>query len=402
MPDDTVFADAYFEVGGRNQKQHVRSLRLVMEQNAHELAVVTVRRGDYDSSSIFNTGSPVRLVWGYQARLEQAMVGYCVNPHPHYHRRNTTASLQDTDVTVLGASLQLKQVFSKSWEKTTVDQMVRELAGSVMFSTDIDNASMLYPQYSNPGQSGWKMLRRLGEDTGNFVYARNTHLYFFDAATIIRRKGGTSPTFHTQKVQNPASIITFEADGNSDFLTCEGREKANRYLYGIEPKTVEMFLAGSNPGSFPTGRLARQVTEPIVDKLETGANASDAGWAQTLVDGAAKRNRYNIRAWARLNGDPRVAPSTGVILRGLGDKHSGLWIVLKVTHNLSSQKYTMDVELGRDSTVGTGSIVSFGRRVVRPRLDPFARVISLDPPPSILSNGVWRSAWGPTKAAVNA
>src|SRR5207302_1326827 len=120
--------------------------------------------------------------------LEQALLGYCVNPHPIYHRKNTTASQQDTEVTVLGASLQLKQIFSKSWQQTPVEQIVRELAGSVMFSTDIAHADMVYPQFSNPGQSSWKMLRRLGEDTGNFVYARNTHLYFLDAAAIIQRK----------------------------------------------------------------------------------------------------------------------------------------------------------------------------------------------------------------------
>jgi hypothetical protein len=303
---------------------------------------------------------------------------------------------------VLGASLVLKQSFSRTWEQAPVSAIFNDIAQMVMFATDIDDPKVVYPQFSNPGQSGWRMLRRLAEDFGYTVYARNTQLYFLSPSSIILRKGGNSPTFHTDAVNQPGTIVTFESEGPGDFLTLEGRQNMNHYVYGVDPVAIAPIQAGSSPAQASPAVLARHPTVPVVDRLETSSVVSTPQWAQEMADGAARRNHFPIRACARLAGDPRVSPATGVQLRGVGDKHSGLWEVERAVHRVSGGKYSLDVELGRDSDRGWGSRASGARRVVRPRLSPFASSVDPGPPPGVLVNGVWRSAWGPQRSVASA
>ena len=69
--------------------------------------------------------------------------------------------------------------------------------------------------------------------------------------------------------------------------------------------------------------------------------------AQLIAEGHSSSSKYKYQAYASLAGHAPLRPYDPIILEGLRDNMSGVWVVISVTHIFNEGlKYTMKVHIG--------------------------------------------------------
>lgn len=388
------FSRAYFD--GMSEETGMVAFRLMQKDYRHDVAILDVY-GSRTDLRRFRTGAPVEVEYGSGGRNTDLFYGYVNHLEPEIERLAPSKKQQVVRVVVVGPSWVLKEPVQRNMRGRTGSSIMREVAEAYKFTTDVDESDVVWDSVNSPGMSDWQFLVMVAKKMGNCFFCNKTEICSFDQFDHLRRRPGTTPVFIGPEA--PGQSVTIDKfKAVSGETTPDGGEKALRVGHGIDPRTGEVFTIQHDPTNI--AMLGRETTSPIFTKFEQGLVLESRAQAADRLTSLAKVNRFYIQATATLLGDVKVTQGSIVSLLGLGERNSGFWYVHEVEHILDGQSYEMEVKLGRDSSGSLGDEgLSAGRRTVRERYDPFDRRVAL-PPPTLLVNGQWRSAYAAKRQVV--
>ncbi|HET7110113.1 MAG TPA: hypothetical protein VFI41_04535 [Gemmatimonadales bacterium] len=334
-----------------------RSALVVQSELAHDVASFVVGSGVLPSS--VPDGLPVSLQWGDDTGALQEFVGYVHHVEPLF---SDAQPLGRFKCVCIGASWALMSGLQRSWQHQSLDTIVREVATEAFLSADVEAHSVLWP-YIAANCAAWEFLLGLAAKINYTLAVNGTEVRFLSTDEVLRRSMPSAPRITTRSFRPVVGAAT------------EIGRKSRRLGYGIDPRSGRMFSAIQGPaGAFV--------------ELDTEMTATTPEEAAAQV---AARSPFVYRADAEAAGNARIRQASVVYVADVAFEYAGHWYVQQVEHDVSESNYACYFQLGKNArgAFAESKTQGFGVRV---RTDPFGEVTG-NPPPSILTNGVWRSSW---------
>lgn len=386
VPD--LFSDISFYTPV-SSKVTVDSLRVRKKVFAHDLLVVTIPYGR-NRTSRYDEGTPISATFGYLPSPATNFFGYVHHTEPYVPQNPTPGQAEMIKVVCLGASYVMKNALMESWQQRNSSSIVRELVRRFGFSGMVQESEDALASSTCNGQTAWQYLSKLAKDLGWILYASLTDVTFKDPLSGLQDLMDTAPTL----VQSGATgnIRSFTAvDGE---LADAGGVKADRTMYGLDPRSLQQYGVSNDTSQFVTDQLGATSLNPLFQRFVTGP-ATDVGTAFSALDSVQEQNRWHIQAMIEVNGDPRLRQGMLVYLDQVPVRERGFWFVQEADHHISGGVYRTVLNLGRDSRFARGSVPPGPgvRRIVRQRFDPFGQQ-KAQVPASLLVNGRWRAEYG--------
>jgi len=295
--------------------------------------------------------------------------------HGYVHDlKNYQASNKNfTKVGFIGASYVMKQASQSIYRNMSADQIVAEIAKKYKFAYKVTPHPRIYPQVAQAGLTDWQLMVKLAKESGYFLRAENTEIYFqpitedfnnliTEANTFQKADGGFKPV-------NP--IYSFKPI-ISETLEHFGFKKAAVSIAGVNPVSSQEFKITKQDTFTPSRQFSNQ---EFFDYHDTDKVANDYQTAKHLAKSADEYSRFPYAADVQTIGISSVRPCLPVYLKNVGNEYSGYWTVLKITHkvteeNLNQQLYTCDITVASDS-LGKNSDK---RLPTAPALNPTRRI----------------------------
>lgn len=257
-----------------------------------------------------------------------------------------------TKVGFIGASYVMRQASQKIYSNMTADQVITIIAKKYNFAYKVTAHPRVYPQINQAGLTDWQLMVKLAKESGYFLRAENTEIYFqpfnedFDdlhsqALSFTKADGGFKPV-------NP--IYSFKPT-ISETLNNMGFEKASVSVAGINPLTGDDFRHTQQVSFDPS----RQFSNPaLFDKHATTTVVNDYVTATQISKTADENNRFPYKAQVEVIGVPSLRPGMPVYLGNVGTEYSGYWTILAIEHkiieeHLNQQRHTTILTVATDS-----------------------------------------------------
>lgn len=257
-----------------------------------------------------------------------------------------------TKIGFIGASYVMKQSSQQVYTNMTADQVVSIIAKKYNFAYKVTPHPRVYPQIAQAGLTDWELMVNLAKQSGYFLRAENTEIYFqpfnqdFDelhseALSFQKADGGFKPV-------NP--IYSFKPVV-SETMNNMGFQKASVSIAGIDPVSGKKFKYTQQNSFNPS----RQFSNPaLFDKHDTATVANSYTTATQEAKSADEHSRFPYTADVEVIGVPRLRPGMPVYLGGVGDEYSGYWTILSVVHDvvekqLNQQMHTTKLVVATDS-----------------------------------------------------
>lgn len=334
---------AAFPQSGISERIVPTNVRLVMRPGAHDVAVLTLNTPLSLLSSV-NSGMPVTIDWN-NPKGKGSFRGYVYRADPVISQGKSTNTL-----VCVGASFPLMGGGQHIWTGVNASDVVREVAALHGLDYDVEEHPRVYAQVVQAGESYWKLLNRLADETG--------YILRMDGATIrFRSRGSFNGHFRPLAIpmdfymsQNPnlkyaAEIQEFRAkvgSANPEF----GVMAASRAGSGINPVTGEVISnsADLNP--------LRASSSPVFNSFSTDRVVNSAQELDLALQAEQEKNRFTRFAEMDTLGDPTLTPERVVYLRGLDRPYNGFWTVRSVVHDIRPRKYLCQVSVATDGLGG--------------------------------------------------
>jgi len=323
------------------QPKRVYRVSLTQEIFAHDYATVEFRDWNLDPLNI-KPGSLMILTI-----KDKDYHGYV-----HDLQGNQSATKSFTKVGFIGASYVMKQASQKIYQNMSADQIVAEIAKKYNFAYKVTPHPRIYDQLAQAGMTDWEFMVRLAKQSGYFLRAENTEIYFqpltedftnliTEAVSFQKADGGFKPT-------NP--IYSFKTV-ISETLRQFGFKKAATSVAGVNPVTGQEFKITTQTSFNPSRQFSNQ---EFFDDHATGVVANDYQTANQLAKASDEYSRFPYAAKVQTIGVSSMRPCLPVYLKNVGAEYSGYWTVLSVTHevvedNLNQQMYTCELMVASDS-----------------------------------------------------
>lgn len=268
------------------------------------------------------------------------------------------------DIKCLDLGTTVKKVTSdKIWEDKTSLEIAEEIADKYGLSVISDNPSKKWKHLPQGHRSDLTFLKYIAdrEEGGNWiVYIRNENLYFVKRAT-----DKASTVTYTYGIDD--SIISFEptVKESSDSGASHDVKVATSDPSSLSsPKDISK-VSINNKTETSTGttgewkrvydangnfqKTIKEAAKPS-KTVSTPAN-TDKGEAANLGNSIKKTNTLKqVVAKLLTNGDPLAEPNTIITMANVAKRHSGNWLVTKVTHDISASGYTTARELSKNGS----------------------------------------------------
>lgn len=271
-----------------------------------------------------------------------------------------------TKIGFIGASYVFKQASQKIYLNVTADQVVAEIAKKYNFAFKVVPHPRVYPQIAQAGLSDWELMLKLARQSGYFLRAENTELYFqpFDqdfndlhnqATSFQKADGGFKPI-------NP--IYSFKPIVGETFNSM-GFEKASVSVAGIDPNTGSYFKY-TKQDSFTN---TRELSNPaLFDRHDTTTVINDYTTATQAGKAIDEHGRFPYQAIVEVIGASDLRPGMPVYLNNVGEDYSGYWTILAVKHKvvekqMNQQMFTTTLTVATDSL---GQITDTRKNVTPP------------------------------------
>lgn len=353
----------------------VLELKITQEEYRHDLAVYetigTASRPQY------RTGAPVIISW----RKERDSASFVGSVH------HTESTDQGIRVWCKGASSRFDNGLQATYERRTVSNVVAQLARDLNFDVDITPHGQVFDSLTATGGRTWEFMVKYAKEIGYSLYAKNTRLLLHPRIQTVERMMGQAPVLWRGDALDRGTLHEFNPiEGAAQ----PGEFRHDNVLQGIDRYTGQHFRVA---GGQARGRLGREqygATGRVFHNLDV-STPEEARWKSYAM---AEMARFNVRATALAEGEPRVHQTWPVLLGGDVDKtFIGGWFVHRVVHRMTQSEYVMELELGRDARGMSGDVPDpRAKRVVATRDTPEGRPKSAYPP-DVLVNGQWRAQW---------
>jgi hypothetical protein len=328
-----------------NPPKRITSFTVTQERYAHEMITVQFRDWDVQYNNV-KPGNPVKC----QLRgtdTSRDFYGYIHDIRPHI-----TPGGRFTEMTIIGASYQLKQANQRVWQNVTATQVIKKIAAEHHFSTSIDDHPRVYDQIVQPGITDLQLMTRLAKQCGYTLRIENTAIHFKNFVTDFNKYKSNAPQFIMRNANDPAGSTLY----SFDLLVSESYKYLDSYksaiqIGGVDPNSIKAAIATNQ--TRPTTIRVKQEVE-LFDSYATDVVAPSSTIAYYEALAADERNRFPYRARVQVLGYPTVNPDKPIYLDGLGPTYSGYWIVLGAIHHVIETspnvfQYTTTLDIGADS-----------------------------------------------------
>lgn len=362
------------------------SFSLSQERYAHEMATVRFRDWDTQYTHV-QPGQPVSCtIRGTGTNRE--FVGYI-----HDIRPSIDPGKRFVDVSLIGASYQLKQARQRVFENITASDVIRKIASEHNFSTYVEDHPRIYDQVTQAGHSDLQLMTRLAKQCGYSLRIENTSIHFKNVVSTFNTYKSSAQRYDMRTANDPSGSTLY-----SFYLTVgESIRYVDAYKSSVQ-------IGGVNPESINENIVTNQIRPEYLrekseteyfDSFATNVVAPSYEVAYYEAKAADERNRFAYRAKVEVIGTPTIGPDKPVYLSGLGPDYSGYWMVLSAKHNIVETapnvlKYTTTLEVGTDS-LGRANLFN-AQDVTAPSTTP-TRVLTLnsknvaETPKSMLTTG---------------
>jgi hypothetical protein len=388
-----AWCSVLLDPSGSKATKTVSTAEIHQGLSTHDLAVLTVR-GEDPSVPEFTTGTPCHIRYGWNPHQVEDFYGYVSHITPPYERTEYNDSNYYMDLVCLGASFIYKDGLQNVWPNEQISSIFTRLAVAGMFSALVETGDPLWPQLSCAGDSIWSFMRECASKLGWILACNRTNFRFMSVDKSLFKNQAAMPTFWSRK---SAPTPDFESITNfkslqGEVLPIDGHIRAIRGASSVDMRTGQIFAVHNNSSTIDSSAIGKTSVVPFFNKYEKSLPVLDQISTQFRLDAEAQRNRFHIQAKATVSGDTSVVQGIPILLLGLGSLNSGVWFVEEVTHRFSFGVYSLDLQLGRDSSGDGGQRASHPPHISWHQGDPLSMQTSTIPP-TVLVNNQWRAAW---------
>lgn len=299
------------------------------------------------------TGVPVQITW-VSPNGKGDFYGYV------YDTSMTTQATVKRYVTLrcVGASFALKEGGSKIWKNKSASDIVTDICKTFKLKPVVTPHTVRFPQQSLVGHTYWEKVQELAQRIGYVAQLVGTELHFHPIDNMIDINSSSIPVLSYSDGDINAGGV-YEAQTLDKFKPTIGdhnesigHSKREKTVSGIDPVTAKPFTHTASPTK--VGQAVRTTTsDPLFKEVIPTRVTDSPAVAKAMAEGFAQLSRFNIKAEAASQGDPRISPYRMVEINGTGDTSDGFWIVTKVTHFVTYDgRYTAEFTCVTDG-VGT-------------------------------------------------
>jgi hypothetical protein len=393
--------------GDMTDRWRVRELSLTRGVLQHEFAVFDVLSATGDDWVRWDPYTPVQIDFGDSASNRGSFYGYLWKPDSEINQLiREPLEQRAMRFYALGSSYPMKQGLTQVFCNQTASNVAQAVASAFKFGTNITPTSYVWDQLAASGESYFSFMADVAHHQGRAFFVMGTTLYFLGFMDLAQQMGSQVPVYYAKdskypnpNVQNVPSVIHFQSDP-AEMSEDPGRLKASWTVSGVNLSTGQAFsatddgstsfgtlVAGGKYGGADSGRFipAEYSRFAALQNGEQPAIIADTqGDASLLIQTRSALNRFPIRAKAELFGNANMIPLQLISLYGLGNRHSGRWLVRSLTHHVVWKNwFSTEVEIMRDSDFDTTP------SGVEPSM-----VKVPTPIPTVLVGGAWRAQYG--------
>lgn len=274
--------------------------------------------------------------------------------HGYVHDLKTEKNVESsfTHVGFIGASYVMKQSSQQIYKNMSSDQIVAEIAKKYNFAYKVTPHPRVFEQVAQAGLTDWELMVKLARQSGYFLRAENTEIYFHpltedfnnlitEAVSFQQGTGGFKPK---NPIYNFKPLI-------SETIEQFGFKKAATSSAGVNPINGGTFKITKQNGFTPSRKYWN---DEFFDDHDTMSVANDYATALHISNASDEYSRFPYAANVETIGVSSMRPCLPVYLKNVGAEYSGYWTVLAVTHtvweeNLNQQIYTCDLQVATDS-----------------------------------------------------
>ena len=323
------------------QPKRVYKATLYQEIFAHDYATIELRDWNVD---------PLNIKPGTLMVLN--IKGKNYHGYVHDLQNEQTTAKHFTKIGFIGASYVMKQSSQMIYRDMSADQIVAEIAKKYNFAYKVTPHPRVYPQVAQAGMTDWELMVRLAKQSGYFLRAENTEIYFQPLTEDFTNLITEAKTFQKGdagfKPKNP--IYTFKPV-ISETLRHFGFKKAATSVGGVDAVTGQDFKITTQTSFNPSRQFSNQ---EFFDDHATTVVANDYQTAKYLANASDEYSRFPYAAEVEILGDSSLRPCLPIYLKNVGTEYSGYWTLLQVTHtvveeNINQHMYTCDITVASDS-----------------------------------------------------
>jgi len=345
-----------------NPPKRLSYFYLNQERYAHELVVVKFRDWDVRYNYIKPTDPVKCVIRGKDSTRE--FVGYI-----HDIKPDISPGKQFVELTLIGASYQLKQARQRVYYDTTASEVVKQIVRANNWSTNnIQNHPRVYSQIVQAGHTDLELMTKLAKQSGYTLRIQNTSVFFEPLTAEYSRIRSSAPSFVMRESNDPRGSTMY----SFKLLLGESTKyvdayKSNAQIGGVDPRTNNISIVVNT--ARPNVTRETYITE-YFDSFATNVTAPGADAAAYEAYAIDQRNRFPYRAQVEVVGTADISPDKPVYLSGIGPEYSGYWIVLSAQHKIVEEsqnilRYTTVLNIGSDS-LGAANAWSDGNLVSAP------------------------------------
>jgi len=335
--------------------------KLIQKQNHHDvlfLKFLTVRSLWFTT---LKTGVPIKFSWTQDGRTNQ-WYGYVS------FIKKTTASqrYKPMEIACIGASFVLKGGNVEVHTNTTITEVVKDIASKNGLNYIGEPHNKVFSQLTISGHSYWEWIVEYGNKIGYGILIDGTNLIFRPFDKLIEQTVSEAPILSWNKKWLPStdysrgnSLEVFEPL-NGEFIEGTTAGRTLKHVAGIDPVSgTESYFKG-DPKTSGVG-LRTDISDVLFSEYRSDQVVHNDIGAETVGKGAAALARFNMPAFVRAKGDPRIRPYSVVYIHDTGSLTDGYWLVKEVTHSFAmNNTYSIEMVVVTDGT-GENDTSSFRR-----------------------------------------
>jgi len=326
-----------------------KQVKVIQKPGAHDIATFSL--STVDSYAGLANGAPVSIGWS-GLKGSASFRGYVYRISPVF----SGGYGMGTHFICVGTSYPLMSKGTDVWVGVGAADVVRDVARRHGLNYDVEDHPRVYGQIAQAGDSYWKLLNRLAEETGYVLRVEGGTILFRSRDSMTLHFRPIAPLLQMMRTKNPASqaysdIINFKAQ-SGEFNQELGSSRASRTITGVDPKTGAPISKNAGlPDPY------RSDVEPVFNDYLVDTVVNTQSELDSAMNAAQEKNRFTRFAKMQTWGEPYLAPERIVYATGMGSELAGYWTVRSVTHSVESRNYQCEVDLATDGLGGTQRLV---------------------------------------------
>lgn len=320
------------------------------------LQIVILQQPDglwtYLDDERFRVWKRVTISAGFESGTEELISGYITQAKPYFDPDPAQCMLEIWGMD--GSVLMDREEKLKDWPNKKDSDIASEIFSLYGFTPDVEDTEVIHDEAVSTiiqRETDMHFLKRLALRNGFECYVEGTTGYFrtlqVDATPqpVLAVHFGDETNVNRFSIEvnalTPANVAMVQVDRtNKEVLDATAEASQQRALGSTD--TAGILAAGMNPGQIYIGMNA------VTGNPEMAA----------LCQGLFHQGEWFVTGEGEIAGNHygHVLKHRGTVtIKGVGETHSGVYYVARVTHSFTSEGYTQLFRVKRNAIMPTGS-----------------------------------------------